>query len=64
MARRRTNLCEPPEQTIANSVARLVRVARRAVVDDHRNKTCSPKERDMIASVYLRRAHDIVNGDD
>jgi hypothetical protein len=54
--RRKNNLHQPDHDDANRSVERVIDAARAIATDDHRGTFASKRERDLIATVYLRRA--------
>jgi hypothetical protein len=56
--RRKNNLHQPETNDVERSVERVIDAAREIATSDHRGTFASDRERDHIATVYLRRALD------
>lgn len=56
--RRARNFLNPTPETASDSVDEIIETARRVADSDHRESFVSIRERDLIASVYIRRAAD------
>lgn len=56
--RREKNYRTPLHQDVLDSVQKLVDYARKRAVRDHDDSFATKKERDLVATVYLQRAHD------